>query len=532
MFDSQPDIDLSDVAQRLQQTLMAPITVHDIYIVPVAHTAFARYSSMISQPLTVLSGLNRRLDAEMRCAAPTHHSPSALTQVGDFAAYDRRDKMTGLMRGSDFLHVADTHRSAHPNEDRAIVAIDLGRMRVFNEWYGRQAGDTLIAEVGSALQTLQADCGGIAGYWGQDDFVAYLPGDRRTIDTLYERIWRIVATRDDSVGFLPAFGVCPVGSEEHINILLYDHAKAALTRARHDFRDRIKFFEPETYAQREREDQLLSAFQHALNQGRITFHIQPQYDMETKKIIGGEALARWKGEDGSFISPGTFVPLLERNGFAVTLDRHIWSLVFAWLSERLAQGLPCVPISVNISQTDLISVDVAKQLERLAMRYAVPTHYVKAEITESAYADDPKDVTTLASKLRPLGFSVLIDDFGSGSSSLSMLQNIDADVIKLDGRFMSVETGQADKGESIVKSVINMSWQIGLPVIVEGVETDKQIAFLHELGVRYVQGFYYYRPMPINAFEELIADSASIDPRGILLQNSSRTLPSQHGAAC
>ncbi|MFQ7393214.1 MAG: EAL domain-containing protein, partial [Collinsella aerofaciens] len=285
-------------------------------------------------------------------------------------------------------------------------------------------------------------------------------------------------------------------------------------------------------SQREREDQLLSAFQHALNQGRITFHIQPQYDMETKKIIGGEALARWKDEDGSFISPGTFVPLLERNGFGVTLDRHIWSLVFAWLSERLAQGLPCVPISVNISQTDLISVDVAKQLERLAMRYAVPTHYVKAEITESAYADDPKDVTTLASKLRSLGFSVLIDDFGSGSSSLSMLQNIDADVIKLDGRFMSVETGQADKGESIVKSVINMSWQIGLPVIVEGVETDKQIAFLHELGVRYVQGFYYYRPMPINAFEELIADSASIDPRGILLQNSSRTLPPQHGAAC
>lgn len=532
MFDSQPDIDLSDVAQRLRQTLMAPVTVHDIAIVPVAHTAFARYSSIISQPLTVLSGLNRRLDAEMRSAAPTYHSPSTLTQVGGFTAYDRRDKMTGLMRGNDFLHVADTHRSAHPNEDRAIVAIDLGRMRVFNEWYGRQAGDTLIAEVGSALQTLQADCGGIAGHWGQDDFVAYLPGDRRTIDTLYERIRRIVATRDDSVGFLPAFGVCPVGSEERINILLYDHAKAALTRARHDFRDRIKFFEPKTYAQREREDHLLSAFQHALNQGRITFHIQPQCDMETKKIIGGEALARWKDEDGSFISPGTFVPLLERNGFAVTLDRHIWSLVFAWLSERLAQGLPCVPISVNISQTDLISVDVAKQLERLAMRYAVPTHYVKAEITESAYANNPEDVTTLASKLRSLGFSVLIDDFGSGSSSLSMLQKIDADVIKLDGRFMPLETSQADKGESIVKSVINMSWQIGMSVIVEGVETDKQIAFLHELGVRYVQGFYYYRPMPINAFEELLADSASIDPHGILLQNSDRTLPPQHGAVC
>lgn len=531
MFDSQPDIDLFDIAQEVQHTLMMPIAAHGIEIAPVAHTAFARYPSIVSQPLTMLSSLNRRLDAEMRSKAPAPLEQSGPTRVIGHAAYDRRDKMTGLMRGNDFLYAADMHHSAHARENRAIVAIDLGRMRVFNEWYGRQAGDALIAEVGDALLALRADCGGLAGYWGQDDFVAYLPGDRDTIDALYHRIQTIVASRDDSVGFLPAFGVCPVGPEERIDILLYDHAKAALTRARHDFRERIKFFEPETYAQREREDHLLSAFQHALSQERITFDIQPQCDMETGKIIGGEALARWKDEDGSFISPGTFVPLLERNGFAVTLDRYIWNLVFAWLSERLAQGLPCVPISVNVSQTDLISIDVAGQLERLAIRYAVPTHFVKAEITESAYADHPEDTKTLTNKLRALGFSVLIDDFGSGSSSLSMLQNIDADVIKLDGRFMPVETSQADKGESIVKSIINMSWQIGAPVIVEGVETDKQVAFLHELGVRYAQGFYYYRPTPINAFEELIANRELIDPRGILLQNSGHRIDTTCHAA-
>lgn len=520
MFDSQPDIDLSDIAQKVQHALMRPIAMHDIDIVPVAYTAFARYPSIISQPLTILSGLNRRLDAELRSKAPAYHSQSISAKTGSPTTHDRRDKMTGLMRGNDFLYVADRHHSAHANEHRAIVAIDLGRMRVFNEWYGRQAGDALIAEVGSTLQTLQADNAGLAGYWGQDDFVAYLPGDRESIDALYERIRAIVASRDDSVGFQPAFGVCPIGPQERIDILLYDHAKAALNRARQDFRNRIKFFEPETYAQREREDRLLSAFQRALNQGRITFHIQPQYDIETKRIVGGEALARWKDEDGSFVSPGTFVPLLERNGFAVTLDRYIWNLVFTWLSERLGQGLPCVPVSVNVSQTDLISVDVAGQLERLAMHHAVPTHYVKVEITESAYANNPVDVKALTSKLRALGFSVLIDDFGSGSSSLSMLQATDADVIKLDGRFMSMETSQADKSENIVRSVINMSWQIGMPVIVEGVETDKQIAFLHDLGVRYIQGFYYYRPMPVEAFEALIASSASIDPRGILLHDN------------
>ena len=520
MFDSQPDIDLSDIAQKMQHVLAAPITAHRIEVAPIAYTAFAHYPSIVSQPLTMLSSLNRRLDAEMRSKAPAHLGQSGPASVIDHTAYDRRDKMTGLMRGNDFLYAADLHRSVHAHENRAIVAIDLGRMRVFNEWYGRQAGDALIAEVGSALLTLRADCGGLAGYWGQDDFVAYLPGDRDTIDALYHRIQTIVSSRDDSVGFLPAFGVCPVGPAERIDIMLYDRAKAALTRARHDFRDRIKYFEPETYAQREREDYLLSAFQRALSQGHIAFYIQPQYDMEAKTIVGGEALARWKDENGNFISPGAFVPLLERNGFAVTLDRHIWNLVFTWLSKRLAQGLPCVPISINVSQTDLISVDVADQLERLAMRHAVPTHFVKVEITESAYADNPADIKTLTGKLRSLGFSVLIDDFGSGASSLSMLQIIDADVIKLDGRFMSTETSQAAKSENIVKSIINMSWEIGMPVIVEGVETARQVAFLRDLGTRYAQGYYYYRPMPVESFEELIASHESIDPRGILLHGS------------
>ena len=522
MFDSQPDIDLFDIAQEVQHTLMMPIAAHSIETAPVAHTAFARYPSIVSQPLTMLSSLNRRLDAEMRSKAPASFEQSGPTRVIGHAAYDRRDKMTGLMRGNDFLYAADMHHSAHARENRAIVAIDLGRMRVFNDWYGRQAGDALIAEVGGALLALRADCGGLAGYWGQDDFVAYLPGDRDTIDALYHRIQAIVASRDDSIGFLPAFGVCPVGPAEHIDILLYDRAKAALTRARHDFRDRIKYFEPEAYAQREREDYLLSAFQRALGQGHITCYIQPQYDMETKRIVGGEALARWKDGDGNFISPGIFVPLLERNGFAVTLDRHIWNLVFIWLSKRLAQGLPCVPISINVSQTDLISVDVAEQLERLAMRHAVPTHFVKVEITESAYADNPADIKTLTGRLRALGFSVLIDDFGSGASSLSMLQNIDADAIKLDSRFMPAEAHQANKSENIVKSIINMSWEIGMPVIVEGVEAARQVAFLRDLGTRYVQGYYYYRPMSVESFEKLLASDASIDPRGILLHDSER----------
>lgn len=534
MFDAQPDMDLARIAENVRHALAQPVTVQNVQVAPVVHVVYAHYPTISAQPLSVLSDLNRRIDAESRSVAPAPMEAGRPVSVAqDRTATERRDKMTGLMRGNDFLYAADLHRSVHAADKRAVVAIDLGRMRVFNEWYGRQAGDALIAEVGNALQALEAMGVGFAGYWGQDDFVAYIPGDRTSIEELYQRISEIVSSRDDSIGFLPAFGVCPVGPGDRIDMSLYDRAKSALEQARNDFKDRIKFFKPETYAQRENEHRLLSAFQRALGQNKIEFHVQPQCNINTKKIVGGEALARWKRDDGSYVSPGVFVPLLERNGFVVTLDRHIWNLTFAWLSKRLAAGLPCVPISINVSQTDLISLDVADHLDRLAVRYGVPTRYIKVEITESAFAEDPDAVSHFTEKLHALGFAVFIDDFGSGSSSLSMLQTIDADVIKLDGRFMSFEPtapGKAErasgngavKSENIVESVVNMAWNIGMPVVVEGVETAEQVDFLSGLGCRYVQGFYYYRPMPVANFEHLISDPDAIDPAGITPPNQRR----------
>ena len=519
VFDSQPDIELVEYTKALRGVLAAPIRIEGISFPLETHVVHARYPSITSQPLTVLSDINRRVDAVERTQAP---APSKRLAAADapFAGEgfsDRVDGLTGLLRGNDFLYAADAHRARHPNEDRALIALDLGHMRVYNEWYGRARGDSLIAEVGSYLQSLEAGGLGFAGYWGQDDFVAYVPGTRDDIRRIYDRVARIVSSRDDSIGFLPACGVCPIELGERIDITLYDKAKSALAHAKSDFKERIKYFQPETYVRREEEHRMLSAFQRALNQGKIMFYLQPQVNMATGRIAGAEALARWRETDGSFVSPGVFVPLLERNGFAVTLDRHIWNLVFAWISSRLKQGLPCVPISINVSQIDLLSIDVAEHLDHLAMKYSVPTSNVKVEITESAYVENPQVVDRFVKRLHSLGFSVYIDDFGSGSSSLSMLQDIEADVIKLDGRFMSSASGGEGKSDDIVESVVRMAWTIGMPVVIEGVETVEQRDFLQSLGCRYVQGFYYYRPMPAEEFEKLIDKAEATDPRGIYL---------------
>ena len=520
VFDSQTEVELITFSRDLKSLLTAPVKIDGAAFPLEVHVVHARYASISSQPLTVLSDINRRVDAVER----THASmPRRVEACVDALAHEdlteRIDGLTGLLRGNDFLYAADVHRSRHPEENRALVALDLGHMRVYNEWYGRARGDSLIAEVGSALQSLEADGLGFAGYWGQDDFVAYVPGSPDDIQRLYDRIAHIVSSRDDSIGFLPACGVCPIGHGERIDITLYDKAKSALKRAKNDFKERIKYFQPETFVKREEEHRMLSAFQRAINQGKIIFYLQPQVNIATGKIAGAEALARWREEDGSFVSPGVFVPLLEHNGFAVTLDRYIWNLVFSWLGRRIAAGEPCVPVSINVSQIDLLSIDVADHLDRLAMKYAVPTDTVKIEITESAYVENPKVINEFVERLHGLGFSVYIDDFGSGSSSLSMLQDIEADVIKLDGRFMS-KAGEEGKSDNIVESVVNMAWTIGMPVVIEGVETQEQLDFLRGLGCRYVQGFYYYRPMPAEDFGRLIDDPEHTDPRGIYLLDS------------
>lgn len=511
VFDSQPGLDPARVAESVRTLSKTPIEVAGAEAHLSVHAVAARHSAIAESTDTLLSDLNRRIEAELQ--SKTDDDGLATSNSGVHAA--RRDRLTGLMRGNEFLHEANLHRPVHDDETRVIVAIDLGRMRIFNEWYGHQAGDALIAEVGRCLQAIEARGKGFAGYWGQDDFAVYISDDHKAVEALYLRIRGIIASRDDSIGFLPAFGVCPVKPGQRIDISLYDRAKSALELTRNDFKQRIKYFQPENYAKREDEHRLLSAFQRALNRGEVTFHVQPQYNIAEGRIAGGEALARWRREDGTYISPGLFVPLLERNGFVVTLDRHIWNLAFAWLHDRLADGKPCVPISINVSKTDFISLDVADHLDRLAMHYDVPTRYIKVEITESAYAESPEAMVEFTNRLHALGFSVYIDDFGSGSSSLSALQSIDADAIKLDGRFMSLEPNSPGKSENIIASVIEMSWKIGLPVVVEGVETEGQSAFLRELGCRYVQGFHYYRPMPAEEFESLLDGDAPLELNGI-----------------
>lgn len=518
MLDDCDEGSVERLAGAFREALAAPVHVQGLGIALPVALATLRCDSVSAQPLSILSQINRLVDARVRAIAearPEHRSFMCLAENSVTCA-NTTDSLTGLPRASEFLRQATERSHSDPMRRYCIACIDLGQMRIFNEWYGRAKGDALLAEVGRALGSACARIGGCAGYWGQDDFTAFIPNSADAVDSLYDRIEEIVASHDDSIGFLPAVGVCPLEYGADVGIADYDKAKFTLDQARSSFKERVRYFKPQDYRQSEEDHLLLAEFQHALSSRRVFFQVQPQCDIVTGRIVGVEALARWRRADGSYLSPAVFVPLLERSGFVALLDRHIWDQVFAWIASCLERGMNVVPVSINVSQIDIISFDVAECLDRLVDRYRVPSHLVKVEITESAYAGDDEIVQRLTNRLKALGFTVFMDDFGSGQSSLSMLKNIVVDVVKLDGNFMRPGNAKNAIGGNIVESVVDLVHSIDLPIVVEGVETERQVEFLKGLGCRYVQGFYYYRPMVTADFEDILGNASKIDTRGIL----------------
>ena len=218
------------------------------------------------------------------------------------------------------------------------------------------------------------------------------------------------------------------------------------------------------------------------------------------EVLGAEALARWCRPDGTVIMPGDFIETLENAGLIQRLDMHIWELAIKKLSEWKGTSKKDLSISVNMSAKDFFSIDVFDVLTRLVDKYGVDSRLLRLEITETALLVEPDKSDAVVSKLRERGFLVEIDDFGKGYSSLSLLKNIKADVIKIDMGFLH-EIGNRERSRIILQSVISLADSLGMEVITEGVETEQQYRTLADMGCRNFQGYYFSRPIPVDVFE-------------------------------
>lgn len=463
------------LTRHLKEAVFAPVRIAGDTITPVCLVVPAFYEHLTHQATAVLGELNRRLRTAGGLV-PNDSLPIPEAERKSAIA-ERIDSLTGLYRPSEFMRRANAFLEARRDGAWCIATVDMGHMRLFNEWYGQAEGDRLLADVGTVLKDIENADMGVAGYWGQDDFCVLIPFKHITVHQIYNRVREAVARYDGGVGFWPSMGVYPIDSNEEITIDAQAKAMFTNRRAKNDFKERIAIFCPEEYKREIVFNRTLTEFQYALSNGRITYYLQPQVDMETGEIIGAEALTRWINKDGSLISPATFIPALEESGFVVTLDKYVWQGVAMWLRERLNRGLRVVPISLNVSRVDILACDVAEHMGSLAAQYNLPPELMHIEITETAYTGESEAVDKLTADLHTRGFSTYMDDFGTGQSTLAMLKNVNVDVIKLDRTFVPTDRDQG-RSTQIISSMLEMAQSLHLPVVVEGVETNEQANML------------------------------------------------------
>ncbi len=230
--------------------------------------------------------------------------------------------------------------------------------------------------------------------------------------------------------------------------------------------------------------------------------LQPKHCISNGRIIGAEALARWIHPEKGMISPIDFIPVFEENGFILKLDQVIWESACRKIREWIDKGIEPVPISVNVSREYLHSFDVVNQILSYINKYDIPIKLLELEITESIDAEGVDDIIKC---MKDAGFTMLMDDFGSGYSSLNMLKTTQFDVLKIDRSFLS-EFMDSDRGRKIISHTISMSHDIGLDIIAEGVETSEQAQFLNDCGCNSAQGYFYSKPIPPEDFDRKLIE--------------------------
>ena len=420
--------------------------------------------------------------------------------VADYLA--TYDELTGIYNKQAFYAKTKEMLLDNPDKNFDLLRINIERFKVLNDLFGESTGDKLLRYIGKFLKEINLPlC--VSGRLYADNFVVcYEAGkgdSRRMINTL-QMVADSFAINNRTI---LSFGRYRIDDKTLPVSVMCDRANMALWKAKGNFKNPYCEYDEKMRQQVLKEQKIINAMEMAIQNKEFSLYIQPKYDIEKGTIIGAEALVRWISQKNGFISPGDFIPVFENNGFVYEVDKFIWEESCRYLRKWLDEGREVHPISVNVSRIDLYDPKLVQHLVDLREKYQLPSQYLELEITESAYTEDPDQIITITRQLREAGFVILMDDFGTGYSSLNMLKDIQIDVLKLDMGFLKSSDHSA-KGGNILTAILKMAESLKMQAIAEGVETKEQVEFLKSIGCKYVQGFYYSKPLPVDEFEKLI----------------------------
>ena len=410
------------------------------------------------------------------------------------------DSLTGLYTKQHLYECIRKQLIEDPDTEYSAVFIDVKNFKIVNDIFSTAFGDAALRQLADGIRLRMSDrC--VYGRLAGDTFGVFLPSE--VFKSQKEGIERALTAFKVSLGdvehhLLIHLGVYEV-TERDIDVsVMFDRAHLALSAINNNYKKHIAFYDKELRSKVLWEQQMTAGLSEAIQTGQIRPYLQPITDRDGK-VVGAEALSRWIHPAHGFMSPAMFIPVFEKNGLIVEVDRHIWRCACEILSQWKGQhdGLF---ISVNISPKDFYFIDVVSEIRELVKEYGIDPAMLRIEITETVMMNEAEEKFKILRALRSEGFIVEMDDFGSGYSSLNLLKDMPVDVLKLDMKFLSDQQNDS-KAQTIISNIIRLADELDITSLTEGVETAEQYQLLNRMGCKLFQGYYFAKPMPREEFE-------------------------------
>lgn len=405
-----------------------------------------------------------------------------------------RDVLTGLYNRETFYEKAREFIDSH--EELSVICIwNVDRFKVVNELFGSRLGDQVLRNVAHHLIKVLKDDGTCTRVEA-DKF--YFVTTKKKLLELRPDIENVLFGKEQwspiDYTLQLHMGIYEVTEREMPVYLMCDRATMALNTIKDSYIKRFAYYSDDLKKAILNEQELVIEMEVALNKRQFFVVFQPIVETRTGRTVSAEALVRWNHPVKGLINPGVFVPVFEKNGFISILDLYVCEEVCRFIRQQLDKGVKVVPISINVSRINFYRPEFLERISEILKEYKLDSSYIKLEITEGAYSDNPKFMAEAIKGFKNSAFEVLMDDFGSGYSSLNMLKDFNVDTLKIDMKFISdLET--SERADNILYSILQMAKALNMGTVAEGVETKAQYELLASMGCDLIQGYYFSKPM-------------------------------------
>ena len=413
------------------------------------------------------------------------------------------DQLTGAVSFARFTQLVRMY--AHKNNDYSLVSLNLRRFKFMNEILGRDKSDDFLCRIVTCIKPMLKKDEIICRDSADVFYMLLIGTDENVISNRIHAIFNSI--RQNTKDFCYEYEFCcgVISNSTYSFEQMLTNVMFALAQSKEMASENICFFDEEVHKKKEFENFVESNMQQALDSNCFEMVLQPKVDLDTNLVVSAEALVRWKLEDGTYLPPSSFVGIFEKNRFCSKLDFYMLRKAIQQIRKWIDMGIQPVNISVNQSKIVFYHENYISELQSLLREYDVSASYITLEVLESTVIEDFKLFNQILSEVKKLGFSVSLDDFGSGYSSLNVLSKLDIDELKIDRIFLHTDSElENKKTKLILEAIINIAKKSNIRVVVEGVESIEDDRFIRCIGANVGQGYYYSRPLAIDAFNDLI----------------------------